>query len=206
MMTTGSHKRLFKKSRPCGIFFGQTLLLVFLMAATLLGKAQERRTLLNAGLEYKWYPAGQMVNLQTEIALPHATNQSLNASVGFNMAKRFNFSGLNDDEHGSGPGIALGYRYYFKPDKSPQGVYIGARTDLWWMNIDWIDNSHLPSSGQTRITVLQPTFELGYKQGFKSIDVFLGFVNGYEINVVTIGKEVGQGWITELQLGLAKRF
>ena len=45
--------------------------------------------------------------------------------------------GEHDDENGGGPGISLGTRYYFR--EKYQGLFLGARLDLWLMEIDWQD-------------------------------------------------------------------
>lgn len=155
------------------------------------------------GPEYNYYPAGHIIGLQVESPFK-TTVHSLNARLAYNMSDRKDFSGLNDNEEGGGPGISIGYRYY--PMKHCSGLYLGLRADLWKMRINWEDRSEPLKEGTTKITVLQPTFELGYLFHIgEQWDLGTAFVNGSEINVVTKGEEVGQGWITLWQLRLSRR-
>lgn len=60
--------------------------------------------------------------------------------------------------------------------------------------------------GTTDITVLQPTFEVGYRQRLARnvfASVYAGF--GREINVVTQGDPVGQGGISFAGITLCYR-
>jgi hypothetical protein len=154
------------------------------------------------GPEYNYYPAGHVVGLQSEYS-PKNNHHSFNARLATNITKRWDFSGLNDDERGIGYGGSLGYRYYLTPQC--RGLYLGARTDLWFMQVNWEDSSELISSGTTNITVVQPTFEIGYLFHFNSWELGTAFVNGTEINVKTEGEPVGEGWITLWQLRISKR-
>ncbi|MCB0733176.1 MAG: hypothetical protein H6608_05030 [Flavobacteriales bacterium] len=154
------------------------------------------------GLEYNYYPAGHIAALQFEWS--HNNHNAWNIRVAVNRSLRQDFSGLNDDERGWGPGVSLGYRRYLV-DHTCNGVYLGLRTDFWWMTINWKDQNDIPSSGTTKIKVLQPTMEIGY--GFpvrKDWRLNAAVVNGMEWNVVTKGADVGQGWITLLQLSVVK--
>lgn len=173
-----------------GIFFA--VLLVVLTRTNAVGQNT------GLGVEYKLYPAGQMLQLQAERSVWENRAYRINLGIGINRARRGAMSGLNQDERGTGPGLSSGLRYYLKADEA--AVYLGLRNDLWWIPIDWYDPQHDPERGQTSITVLQPTVELGYRQPLAGVDLFIGLVNGFEINAIQNGKEVGQGWITELQL------
>lgn len=155
------------------------------------------------GPEYNFYPAGHIIGVQAETPFK-STPHSFNARLAYNMSFRKDFSGLNDNEEGGGFGLSLGYRYY--PLKNCSGLYTGLRTDLWNMKINWKDSSELVKEGTTKIIVLQPTFELGYLFNLGG-NWMLGtaFVNGFEINVVSKGEDVGEGWITLWQLRLTRR-
>ncbi|MFT5155629.1 MAG: hypothetical protein ACI83I_000160 [Bacteroidia bacterium] len=154
------------------------------------------------GLEYNFYPAGNILAAEYEISfLHHAFNQR----IGYNQTKRKDFSGYNDDEKGGGIGISLGYRYYFKQECS--GFYLGSRLDWWNMKVDWIDSSQTINKGSTQIVVLQPTFEIGYAFPLgKNWQLNTAFVNGMEFNVVEKGDPVGQGWITLWQVRIGRYF
>ncbi len=178
-------------------------------------EAQTKAGFLNTGIEYNYYPAGHMIGLQSELAILRNSHKeafanphhSINLRLGVNIARRKDFSGLNDDERGWGPGISVGYRYYVSKNwrAGYAGLYAGIRTDYWHMNIDWKDAKHNPTSGTTQIGVLQPKIELGYKWPIRQYDIILGLSNGFEINVISKGKDVGQGFISEGQLVIARR-
>ncbi|MCE7993201.1 MAG: hypothetical protein HEP71_14540 [Roseivirga sp.] len=72
---------------------------------------------------------------------------------------------------------------------------------IWFLDIDWRDNTPV-AAGNTDISVLQPTLGLGYDFPLKNERIKLGLLVafGYEVNVVTSGKEVGQGGISLLGL------
>ncbi|MFY0643955.1 MAG: hypothetical protein JXR19_05765 [Bacteroidia bacterium] len=181
----------------------------------LISFAQTDLGFLNAGVEYNYYPAGHLIGLQTEIAVKRDSHKdafqnphhSVNFRLGVNLTDRKDFSKFNDHESGWGYGASVGYRYYLSRNwrAGYAGLYFGARSDVWLMNINWEDASQMPSSGKSSITVVQPTFEIGYKLPIMQYDIILGIANGVELNVRTVGDEVGHGWITEAQLVIARR-
>ena len=178
----------------------RSLIILFLFA-TIGAKAQSPKLVI--GPEYNFYPAGHVFGLQTEYA-PKNNHHSFNARLAYNKTIRWDFSGLNDDERGGGPGGSLGYRYYFKPDT--RSLYLGVRTDMWFMHVDWQDSSELVQAGTTEISVFQPTFEIGYLLPLKNgWEIGAAFTNGVELNVKMEGKPVGEGWITLGQIRLNKR-
>jgi hypothetical protein len=146
------------------------------------------------GVEFQAYPAGIIPGITGEYQWSETS--SLVFRVGANLADRQDFSGLNDDETGWGPGGTVGYRYQFKNT----GWYLGARTDFWWMKIDWQDADEVPASGTTRIGVLQPTLEGGYCWNRELWKFGVGTAQGFEINVISRGEDVGQGFISLIQL------
>lgn len=155
-----------------------------------------------AGMEFSVYPAGQIVGIFGEAV--NGNHHGFNLRLAANRARRQDFSGLNDDERGWGPGFSLGYRYY--PDQRCSGFFGGLRADLWQMNIHWKDSSELVKEGSSKITILQPTLEIGYEFDLPGAwRLSTAFVNGFEVNVRTHGEEVGQGWITLWQFRLARR-
>ena len=147
----------------------------------------------SVGAEIQWYPAGFQFMITGEYAL--ASHHALQGKLGYNLARRQDFSPFNDLENGGGFGVTLGYRYYFSDEN--KGVFAGVNTDLWKLTIDWEDADDLAKTGTTNILVLQPTGEAGYMYAFKdsplSIDIHLAA--GYEINIVTEGAAVGEGAI-----------
>jgi hypothetical protein len=151
------------------------------------------------GVTLQAYPAG--IQAQAEVVWPLQTHHSLFVRAGYNFTDRQDF-GEHDNEEGGGPGATLGYRYTFR--ESGDGWFVGARTDLWLLDIDWKDPGR---AGSTDVVVLQPTFEAGYRkvlQGGWSISPFLAL--GAEINVRTRGEDVGEGAIFLGGVSLAKSF
>ncbi len=148
---------------------------------------------LMAGAEVQWYPAGWIMGPSVNYFV--APKHCLNARLGINIANRKNFSGLNDDEKGNAFGGSLGYRFKFKPEKS--SFFLGARVELWGMKIKWKNKIGTPQEthGTTKITIFQPTAEVGYWVTFKdrNWNLLISAGGGAEINIKTVGKEVGQG-------------
>ncbi len=155
----------------------------------------EHSSKLLVGAEVQWYPAGWIIGPSVNYFI--TPKHVLNARLGINIANRKNFSGLNDDEKGNAFGGSLGYRFKFTPGKS--SFFLGARVDLWGMKIKWKNKIGTPqeTNGTTKITIFQPTAELGYWIKFKNSKMSLLFSagGGAEINIKTTGKEVGQGGI-----------
>lgn len=169
------------------------LLSLFLITISSLLWAQEATKGLHSfGLESQMYPAGLMFNLKADWSLTE--KGMLVAKAGYNLAERQDF-GEHDQEDGGGPGIALGYKRYLK--EGWQGFYAEARMSVWFLDIDWRDNAPA-ASGNTDITVLQPTIAIGYDFLLKGEKIKLGLfvAAGFEVNVITSGQEVGQGGIS----------
>ncbi len=149
------------------------------------------------GIEAQWYPAGAIFGLRYEIiSLP---GHAINARIGYNVADRKDW-GVQDNETGAGPGFSIGYRYYLM--NVIEGLFVGGRADMWWLDIDWRDDiDGQPSiTGTSEITVFQPTIEVGYRATFFNDKISLApaLALGREINIKTKGAEVGQGGIVLL--------
>ena len=156
------------------------------------------------GIEVQGYPAGIMPGVCMDIGKwEHAT---ISTRVGFDIVCRQGYSGLNDDERGWGPGVALGYRYH--SGNSFSGFYAVVRADMWWLTIAWQDRSNRPNQGSTDVLVLIPTLEIGYLLPIKQTPYKIGFgiAQGREINLISLGKDVGQGYITLITCKAVKAF
>ncbi|MEM9000777.1 MAG: hypothetical protein AAGB24_10980 [Bacteroidota bacterium] len=83
-------------------------------------------------------------------------------------------------------------------------VIAGINTDIWSLNIDWTDRflANVTISGSTYILVVQPWLEGGYFLPLKNTRSQLGITLGFgrEINSVTSGEEVEQGFIGSISL------
>lgn len=155
----------------------------------------------NLGVSVQLYPAGIIPTLNLEHYINE--NSSLLFRLGGNFTDRRDFSDENETEEGEGFGGSIGFRKHFPSGK---GKFIaGFNTDIWSLNIDWTDDTGPNGSiqsGSTYIFVLQPWLEGGYflpiKNTKSQIGLTLGF--GREINVITSGEEVAQGFIGSISL------
>lgn len=151
------------------------------------------------GVSIQAYPAGIIPTINLE----HYLNESSSIlfRLGGNFTDRQDFSDENDTEEGEGFGGTIGFRKHFPSGK---GKFIaGLNMDVWSLNIDWTDASNpLQTSGSTYILVLQPWLEGGYflpiKNSKSQIGLTLGV--GREINAITSGDEVAQGFIGSISL------
>lgn len=153
----------------------------------------------NLGVSAQFYPAGFIptINLETYLS----EKSSLVFRAGLNIVDRQDFSDFNDTEEGTGFGGSVGYRKHFPSGK---GKFIaGFNIDVWSLNIDWTDTiAGIQTSGSTYTLVVQPWLEGGYflpiKNTKSQIGLTLGF--GREINAITSGDEVEQGFIASIAL------
>ena len=166
-----------------------TALSFILLAASAYSQEEVGYNTTDIGAEFQWYPSGTITGLH--LAFNSKLHNSFLIRAGYNKADRKD-NGEHASEKGGGWGGSLGYRYYFRP--FPHKVFIGLRTDIWRMNIDWTDG---PLFGETKTWTLQPTFELGYTFIIND-QAFITPVlsNGVEVNLKTDGQKVGQGFIT----------
>lgn len=143
------------------------------------------------GVEVQAYPAGVIPGLHAEWRL--SERSVLTARLAANVTDRRDW-GEQDDEEGDGFGGGVGYRYFFGDDLD--GWLVGARVDLWDLEIDWRDDNPA-AEGTTDLIVLQPTVEAGYAWRLPDsrwrIDATVSL--GAEINVDEDGRDVGEGAI-----------
>lgn len=151
--------------------------------------------------ELEAYPAGFIGNVQ--FSRLFSPKQVITFHAGFNVTNRRDW-GEHDDETGEGAGVGLSWRYY--PKEAPAGLHVGVRSDLWFLGINWQQNSG--TSGTTDVTVLQPTAQLGYTyappQSRWILDATVSL--GAEINIKTAGEAVGEGAILLVGVGAGYRF
>lgn len=187
----------------------QFVVMAIVLLSTSHLKAQEQKATTefykcSFGAEFQAYPAGQMYGLRGEYYF--SPKAEVNLRVGYNRAFRYDFSGLNDNEQGGGWGVTPGFRYHFFRKKN-SSFFAGIRCDIWQLSIDWIDENNVPREGNTKITVVQPTFDFGYSIALSArwkATAALAF--GQEINIVTRGDEVGQGGISLIGITFARSF
>lgn len=148
---------------------------------------------LQLGVEVQWYPAGWLIGPQAVYF--HKPRHVFFTKLGINIANRHNWSGLNDNEEGTGYGGSLGYRFLFKSNQNT--FFIGTRGELYYTSINWQNDIGTPeeTTGSTKILVYQPSLEFGYwvHSKNKKWSAVLSAGVGAEINLITKGKPVGEG-------------
>jgi hypothetical protein len=166
--------------------------------------------------EYQMYPAGMMPGVKIEIGVGKYYKHAINARIAYNRARR-NGWGEHGDERGGGLGTSIGYRFYIiRPMK---GLYVGVRSDFWNMKIDYRDigedmeygTADDSDFGSSKIFILQPTVEVGYKfliSVGEKITLFISpqIAAGWEYNAITNGEDVGQGAIGLWGIDIGIRF
>lgn len=148
----------------------------------------------------QFYPAGFIPTINADYYLNE--NSSLLFRIGGNFVDRQDFSEFNDNETGNGFGASFGYRKHHPLKKGK--IIVGINNDVWnlWINYKNASTDIRPEAGRTYTLVVQPWLEAGYfypvGKKEKQIGISIGF--GREINAVTIGREVAQGFIGSFTL------
>ena len=179
------------------------LLLVFLFITNLsISQNQEdKKASHNSafGVSIQVYPSGIIPTINYEYYLSESS--TIQHRLGVNIINRQDYSDENDEEKGLGFGGTLGYHYHFAKTKGD--FIIGVNLDVWNTWIDWNNNSNeiTQTSGNSYTLVLQPWVETGYFIKLKNTSK-IGLTGGFgrEINVITNGKNVGEGWIGSLSI------
>ncbi len=148
----------------------------------------------NLGISVQGYPAGVIPTVNLERY--HSETSSFLFRVGGNFVDRQDFSDENDEETGAGFGASVGYRKHFPVGNGK--IVAGFHTDFWNLWIDWENDvgTAAETSGTTYTFVVQPWLEAGYFFNFKNaseLGITVGF--GREINAITSGNDVEQGFI-----------
>jgi len=170
-------------------------LILFLILPALLLSQKTDAPKNSIGVSAQFYPAGFIPTLNWERQLGEKTSMLIR--LGINSTDRQDFSDENDTETGTGFGGSLGLRKRYEWGK---GQFVaGFHTDIWSLEIDWTDTDQAmnPTAGSTYTLVVQPWLEAGYflpiKNAKSQLGLSLGF--GREINVITSGDPVAQGFI-----------
>lgn len=158
----------------------------------------------DVGFELQVYPTGIIPGVRFETAVDERSTFHLR--LGAQTIRHQDF-GVHDDERGDGVGFSLGYKRYL--NRGYTGFNWGLRSDLWFNTLDWTDNPGTAAelTGTTDVLVLQPTVELSWLYlANSSLFITPSFSAGFEINIMTEGEEVGQGFIFILGLTVGTRF
>lgn len=153
-----------------------------------------------AGVELRGYPAGLIAAAHS--LQPLGERDAWHVSAGVNLTDRRDW-GEHDDESGVGSGLGAGWRRY--ATSARDGLFWGARFDVFALEIDWEEDDG--REGTTDVLVFMPTVEAGRAWvvgGPWVIEAGLGA--GAEINFDTDGEDVGDGAIVLGQLGISAGF
>lgn len=153
------------------------------------------RKKIEIGTELELYPAGFIPMITSNYFLND--RWALRFRIGGNFADRQDFSGYNDDEVAKGFGGSFGIIKYFSSWGEGQ-PFVGLSLDTWNMWTKWQDGLKTldPTTGTTYNLVLQPWANVGYQYPISSkwnAGISVGL--GREINLITRGEQVGEGWI-----------
>jgi len=155
-------------------------------------------------LSFQQYPTGSIPGLIYTTSLkPH---QYLQLRVGYNFVYHGD-AGVQDEETGGGFGFSPAWMYAFRTDH--QGLYLGARLDVWFNTINWVQYLNAPGTdqGTTELVVVQPTAAIGYRLLLSDrFTLTPELALGVEINAITNGAPTGQGAILLGGLSLGRRF
>ena len=160
--------------------------------------AARSQEILDLSFEFQAYPTGLIPGIHLEKSINNKS--TLLFRLGYNWFRHRDL-GVHDDERGGGIGGTVGYKRFFK--EGYQGWSLAVKNDVWWNEVDWYDigvNDNR-TEGETSITVLQPTAELGYtfvKNESLIITPTLAF--GVEWNVRTEGEPTGEGPIVLIEI------
>ncbi len=174
------------------LLFGLFLASMQLFSQTAENRANKK---IEIGTELQLYPVGFMPMITSNIFIKE--DWALRFRIGGNFANRQDFSGYNDDEVAKGFGGSVGVVKYF-PSWWKGKIFVGVTLDTWNMWTEWQDGTKTPNptSGTTYNLVLQPWANVGYQYNISSkwnAGISAGF--GREINVITRGEKVGEGWM-----------
>lgn len=167
-----------------------TLFSCFIVGLSCYGQTDETSSekSFEIGLEIQAYPTGIIPGIRLERYL--TSNTSINFRLGYQLIDHRDL-GKQDNEEGSGYGVSVAYRKFFKEDH--KGLSLALRTDLWFNSIDWTTGT---LEGVTDITVIQPTLMGEYAiQVSPSMVITPSLSFGWEWNASTDGEPTGEGAI-----------
>jgi hypothetical protein len=172
------------------------IIVFFFAAAQVFSQSEEnsQKRKIELGTELQVYPVGYMTMITSNIFIKE--DLALRFRLGGNFADREDFSGFNDDEVADGFGGSVGLVKYIPYWKG--NFIFGGSLDVWNMWTDWKDglNTPNPTSGTTYNLVIQPWVNAGYLYNLSNkwnAGISIGL--GREINVITRGENVGEGWM-----------
>ena len=180
-------------------WFKHSLLIVFSLTSLCL-KAQIADEVV---FEFQAYPTGLIPGIRLEKDVNEQSRLLLR--LGYNWFRHRDL-GVHDDERGDGFGGTLGFKRFLKPGRNKW--HWAVKTDIWWNDVEWYDDlsNGQRAEGETSITVLQPTAEVGYTFVNNNFVFTPTLSLGVEWNVRTVGEPTGEGLIILAGIMIGKRF
>jgi len=178
-------------------------LLSSFLIAILIAKAQDNigYTTTDVGAETQWNSSGGYTGVM-HIAFNGVVHSGFQVRAGYNFVDRKNWGDKHAVENGGGPGGGIGYRYYF-PFR-PHQFFLGIRSDIWRLKIDWSDAL---LAGTTKTWTLHPAAEAGYMFLINDMVFITPAVSaGYISNLSTDGADIGEGFIFSAGLSAGIKF
>jgi Protein of unknown function (DUF3575) len=173
--------------------------IIFLLFLTAQSQDNMGYKTFDAGGEFMGSGKGYTAALH--LAYNLAVHNSFQVRIGYNKSN-WKSSGKHDKEEGSGPGISLGYRYYFLV--RPHGFFLGIRADAWRMKVNW---SQGDATGISKLWAIQPAAEMGYMLLINDIFFITPSISaGLQNNLKTEGQAVGDGFIPQFGLSAGWKF
>jgi hypothetical protein len=161
-------------------------------------------TTTDVGAEAQWNSSGGYTGV-LHIAFNGAVHSGLQIRAGYNSVNRKSWGDQHDIETGGGPGGGIGYRYYF-PFR-PHQFFLGLRSDIWRLKIDW-KNNNAYQAGTTKTWTLHPAAEMGYMFLINDMAFITPAISaGYISNLKTDdGIKVGEGFVFSAGLSAGIKF
>ncbi|MCW3116949.1 MAG: hypothetical protein JWM28_1031 [Chitinophagaceae bacterium] len=175
-------------------------LLPFIIISAIAHAQEIGYTTTDIGGEVQWYSAGGYT-AGLHLAFNGAVHSGFQLRAGYNKVDRKDW-GIHADETGGGAGGGIGYRYYF-PFR-PHQFFLGVRSDIWRLKIDWKDPL---SSGTTKTWTLHPAAEAGYMFLINDMAFITPAISaGYISNLATDGADVGEGFTFSAGISVGVKF
>ena len=153
------------------------------------------------GGDLQAYPTGIVLNARYEQAIKW--NHGINFNIGYNRFSHPRW-GVHDVEHGGGPGVSVGYRYYIR--WGLKRYFVGGNVGLWYNRAQWKDNEDTPkeTSGNSNLLTLHYIAETGYCWIIKNLPFGIApyFAIGAKRNVKTDGDDIREGVLFILGINL----
>jgi hypothetical protein len=177
-----------------------SLSLIISMAFSVTAQESVGYTTTDVGGEFQWHSPGGYSGM-LHVAFNGEIHSGFQVRAGYMIADRKDW-GEHVIEKGGGPGGGLGYRYYFP--YRPHQFFLGIRSEIWRLKIDWEDAL---LKGTTKTWTIQPAAEAGYMILINDMAFITPAVSaGYFSNLSTDGAAIGEGFVFSAGISIGLKF